>query len=86
MAERLRGAPHQGERRVSVATQRNDATSIIKLIYDGYNSTLSYDINDKSCGVAYNTYKGEGFSYRLAIYLKMKAKIELVSMTTKCVV
>ena len=56
---------------------------IIKMTYDASNGTVSFVINGKDYGVVYKLSKDEGCSYRLAIYLKNGAMMELVGVNTK---
>ena len=57
--------------------------TIVKLIYDAYNGTISFYYKDENHGVAYHTRKSPELSYRLAIYLKAGAIVELLGLTTK---
>ena len=59
-----------------------DHPIIVKVIYNAYNKTLSYNIKDKHQGIAFGTHKDEVLSYRLAIYLKYGSKIELIDLKT----
>ena len=44
--------------------------TIVKLIYDAYNGTISFYYNDEHHGVAYQTHKAPELSYRLVVYLE----------------
>ena len=56
---------------------------IIKMIYDASIRAVSFVIKEKDYGEVYKLSNGEGCSYRLAIYLKHGAMIELVGVNTK---
>ena len=60
--------------------------AIIKMIYNSFDSTLSFIITGVDYGIAYDVVKQEGLEYRLAIYLSRNASVQLMGLTIKATV
>ena len=64
-----------------------DKDTDITMIYNAYKSTLSFSIDGKDYGIAYdNIDKREELDYRLTIYLACDASVELTGFSTKSAV
>ena len=60
---------------------------IVVMIYNAKDATLSFSVNGKDYGIAYdNVHKAKGLNYRLALYQNGGSTIELLGYCTKSTV